>query len=45
VNLSSPLRRAASTSFVPSGIQKPRSHSITVPPPYSPLGIVPSKSP
>ena len=41
VNFSSPLRRAASTSSVPSGIQKPRSHSITVPPPYSPLGIVP----
>jgi hypothetical protein len=28
-----------------TGAQVPRSHSITVPPPYSPLGIVPSKSP
>jgi acyl-CoA thioesterase I len=26
-------------------IQEPRSHSITVPPPYSPIGILPSKSP
>ena len=25
--------------------QKPRSQSMTVPPPYSPLGMVPSKSP
>src|SRR6476661_9493928 len=25
-----------------SGVQVPQSHSITVPPPYSPLGIVPS---
>ncbi len=28
-----------------SGSQLPRSHIITVPPPYSPCGIVPSKSP
>src|SRR5437868_8644253 len=28
-----------------SGIQRPLSHSMTVPPPYSPLGIVPSKLP
>ena len=28
-----------------SGAQKPRSQSMTVPPPYSPCGIVPSKSP
>ena len=27
------------------GAQKPRSHSMTVPPPYSPCGMVPSKSP
>ena len=26
-----------------TGAQVPRSHSITVPPPYWPLGIVPSK--
>src|SRR5262249_43735765 len=46
VNFSSPLRSAALTSAVSlSGNQKPRSHSITVPPPYSPSGMVPSKSP
>jgi hypothetical protein len=28
-----------------SGVQKPRSHSMTEPPPYCPLGMVPSKSP
>ena len=45
-NLSSPLARAelmASNPF--SGAQYPRSHSMTVPPPYCPFGIVPSKSP
>ena len=28
-----------------TGVQVPRSQTMTVPPPYSPLGIVPSKSP
>src|SRR4026207_2101356 len=36
--------RAASPASPPAA-QRPRSHSITVPPPYSPFGIVPSKSP
>ena len=40
-NLSSPLASAASTSGT-SGVQVPRSQTITVPPPYSPLGMMPS---
>src|SRR4029077_10977922 len=36
VNLRSPDSRASSVDFVPSGVQKPRSQSCTVPPPYSP---------
>ncbi len=42
-NLSSPFSRPARAS--PTGSQLPVSQSITVPPPYSPLGMVPSKSP
>src|SRR5262245_34530218 len=41
-NLRSPLARAAVTSAT-SGIQTPRSQIITVPPPYSPSGMTPSK--
>ena len=44
-NLSSPLRSASAGEPPSSGSQKPRSQSITVPPPYSPLGMAPSKSP
>ena len=42
VNTSLPAARPSSGS--PSGVQAPRSHSITEPPPYSPLGITPSNS-
>src|SRR4030095_910473 len=42
-NFNLPARRPATGS--PSSIQRPRSHSSTVPPPYSPRGMVPSKSP
>src|SRR5665213_3007039 len=41
--LSLPFSSPASTS--PSGVQVPRSHSITVPPPYSSFGMVPSNLP
>src|SRR5271154_1374340 len=43
VNLSSPFFSAASTSAT-SGVHPPVSQIITVPPPYSPPGIIPSKS-
>src|SRR5262245_32339775 len=43
-NLILPARNAACGSS-PSGIHVPRSHSITVPPPYCPFGIVPSNAP
>ena len=36
---------AAAGLLSPSRVQKPRSQIWTVPPPYSPSGIVPSKSP
>ena len=37
---------SAARAFVPgNGAHRPRSQSWTVPPPYSPCGIVPSKSP
>src|SRR5271168_4238509 len=42
VNFRSPFARAAFTSG-DSGVQVPSSHTMTVPPPYSPSGITPSK--
>ena len=44
-NFSSPSFKDCSGGLSCSGAQKPRSNSCTVPPPYWPLGIVPSKSP
>jgi hypothetical protein len=44
-SLISPFFRPFSRSKPGSGAHQPRSHSITVPPPYWPSGIVPSKSP
>jgi hypothetical protein len=41
VNFNSPLRNAASTSSC-FGSHIPTSHSMTVPPPYSPFGMTPS---
>jgi hypothetical protein len=38
-----PSARVLRGSLPGAGVQVPRSHSITVPPPYSPFGIVPSK--
>ncbi len=43
VNLRSPFFRAASTSGL-SGVQVPRSQTMTVPPPYSPAGMIPSNA-
>src|SRR5262249_19435122 len=43
-NLKSPFVNAASTSAL-SGVHVPLSHTITVPPPYSPSGITPSNPP
>src|SRR5437879_5410531 len=44
VNFSSPFFNAAATSSC-SGSQVPVSQTITVPPPYSPSGMTPSKLP
>ena len=35
------LGQALGSTVMPSGAHQPRSHSITVPPPYSPFGMVP----
>src|SRR5450830_790840 len=43
VNLRAPFSRAASTSG-DSGAHVPRSHTMTVPPPYSPAGMIPSNA-
>src|ERR1700691_6667918 len=44
VNLSSPFLRHSSTSGF-SDCHVPRSHTITVPPPYCPSGMMPSNPP
>src|SRR5664279_317926 len=43
VNVRSPFSRAAPTSG-DSGAHVPRSHTMTVPPPYSPAGMIPSNA-
>ena len=44
LNLSSPLLSALAGSPL-AGLQRPRSQTMTLPPPYSPSGMLPSKSP